>query len=69
MRVAFCPVCGSRLFGYPEASPDLVSVAVTSLDDPAAFRPQMNIFAASAPPWHALDPAIPTFPGMPGSGP
>ena len=69
VRVAFCPVCGSRLFGYPEASPDLVSVAATSLDDPTAFQPRMAIFAASAPPWHAPDPAIPAFPGMPDSSP
>ena len=32
-----------------------------SLDDPSMFRPQMNIWRRSAPPWRHLDPKLPSF--------
>jgi hypothetical protein len=57
----FCEHCGTPLFARNEAHPEFLPVKIGSLDDPAAFRPQANIWVCSAQPWHDLDPAIPRF--------
>jgi hypothetical protein len=62
---AFCPDCGSPLFLRVSARPDLVAIRAGSLDDPSLFRPEANIFTASAQPWDHLDPALPNFPRYP----
>lgn len=60
-RMAFCPNCGTRLFGLPDAAPQLATVSASSLDDPAQFEPKANIYTASAQHWAAMDPDIPCF--------
>lgn len=50
----FCPGCGCLLFGTPEVAPDLVTIYVGSLDDPAAFAPSAAIFTRHRPPWAQL---------------
>ena len=66
-RRGFCADCGSRLTGgqNPEGSSGIVGVTAGSLDDPALFRPQMDIFTAQAQPWAWMDPALPKFEQMP----
>jgi len=61
----FCPNCGSRLFSLLDAAPALMGIAAGSLDDPASYKPGMNIYTASAQPWTHMDPALPKFPKMP----
>jgi hypothetical protein len=61
----FCPVCGSSLSFHTSGWPDVLFLAAGSLDDPSLFKPQMVVFAASAPPWDHIDPTVPRFPGMP----
>jgi hypothetical protein len=61
----FCPNCGSRLFSLLEVAPALMGIAAGSLDDPASYKPGMNIYTASAQPWTHMDPALPKFPQMP----
>ena len=61
----FCPTCGSRLFSTLEAAPAIMGIAAGSLDDPAWYKPGMNIYTASAQPWTHMDPALPKFPKMP----
>ena len=65
---AFCPTCGSSLFGRPEGA-DLVFVHAVTLDDPSWFRPAVDIFTASAQPWDVMDPALPKFEKMPSRDP
>lgn len=60
-RMAFCPNCGTRLFGLPEVASHLATVCASSLDNPAQFEPTANIFTASAQHWAAMDPDIPAF--------
>ena len=62
---AFCPECGSRLFGQPGSRPDIVTIRVGSLDDPSAFRPNRDIFTASAQPWDYMNPDLPKAPKLP----
>jgi len=62
---AFCPDCGSRLFGLPGSRPDMVTIRAGSLDDPSAFRPNRDIFTASAQPWDYMNPDLPKAPKLP----
>jgi hypothetical protein len=64
----FCPECGARLFAYADVMPGLLMVQAGSLDNPSEFKPQMDIYTASAQPWDPMDPALPKFPGMPPAG-
>lgn len=54
----FCPACGSHVFAKSSARPQFTMVRVGTLHDPSSLRPQMNIWASSAPVWAHLDPAI-----------
>jgi len=68
----FCPECGSRITGgeFAEGDSPFVGLLASSLDDPTAFNPQMDIFVSDAQPWDQMDPAIPKFeqyPPLPGS--
>ena len=62
---AFCPECGSRLFGQPGSRPDIVTIRVGSLDDPSKFQPDRDIYVASAQPWDYMNPDLPKFPKLP----
>jgi hypothetical protein len=57
----FCPTCGSPIAGRLGARSDVVILQAASLDDPSMFSPQVNIWTRSAPPWHHLDPKLPSF--------
>lgn len=60
----FCEACGRPLFARNEKTPALLAVKVGSLDDPSDFRPQIEMWTASAQPWHVLDAACRTFPAI-----
>ena len=66
---AFCPNCGSQLFGRTTGMPDAMAITASSLDDPNAFHPAMDIFTARAQAWDRMDPALPKFKGMPPAEP
>jgi len=57
----FCFACGSPLFASSSAAVEYLALRASSLDDPSWFRPEANVWAASAQPWDYLDPAIPKF--------
>ena len=54
----FCPKCGAHLFAKASNRPDLRVVRAGNLDDPSSIQPSTNIWAASAPGWACLDPAL-----------
>jgi hypothetical protein len=56
---AFCPECGSRLFGG--ITDEGCGISASSLDDPTLFRPQFHIFISDAQPWDHMDPKLPKF--------
>lgn len=49
---SFCGRCGTHLYAVSEATPDLCSVKVGSLDEPARFKPRLQIWTSEAQPWH-----------------
>lgn len=61
----FCRRCGAPVFLRFAGMPALVAVPAGSLDDPDCFAPQVVTYAARAPAWDHLDPALPAFAGMP----
>ena len=65
VRRGFCSNCGSQLFAEGDGNPDIVVIKPASLDDPAWFQPQMDIFMEVAQPWDHLDPALPKLAKMP----
>jgi hypothetical protein len=57
----------ARLFGKPAASPDITDIMAGSLDDPSCYRPQADVYTASAQPWDYMNPDLPKFPKLPQS--
>ena len=60
VRQGFCNTCGA---GVANFSPEDQSFAVRvgSLDDPSWFKPMINFYLASAPPWAPVLKDIPYF--------
>jgi hypothetical protein len=65
----FCGRCGSPVYSTNSATPDVVYVRASSLDEPSRFVPQMIVYASRAPSWARLDPELATFAEMPPAGP
>ncbi len=61
----FCPECGARLFAHADALAGIFLVQASALDDPSLYKPQLDMYTASALPWDHMDPDLPKFPGMP----
>jgi hypothetical protein len=54
----FCPSCGTHLFAQSSGRPQFRVVRTGNLDEPSSVHPAMNVWAASAPGWACLDPAL-----------
>jgi len=52
---AFCPVCGTPVYLFFSASPELVAVHAASLDEPSRFAPQALTYTVRRLPWDAID--------------
>jgi hypothetical protein len=50
----FCPTCGAPVITTLERLPDIIGLAAASLDDPSLYKPSLDIFTASAQPWHEM---------------
>lgn len=61
----FCPNCGSQLFGKVELMPGLLAIRAGTLDDPALYKPALDLYTSRAPHWDAMDADLPKFAEMP----
>ncbi len=61
----FCSLCNSLVFGGELEKSDSFTIYAGTLDDRAAFRPTIAIFAANRPPWVPLPPDLKVFDGLP----
>jgi hypothetical protein len=68
VRRGFCPHCGSQMFSKSELMSALIGVRAGTLDDPANYKPQVNVYASQAPAWDCMDPALPKFAQLPPQG-
>ena len=59
ISAAFCPECGSRLFGGKSDFGQ--GIAAGTLDDPRLYKPQHEIWTSDAQPWDHMDPKLPKF--------
>jgi len=61
----FCPNCGSGVVNEVDVLPGVTIVLAGTLDDPAAFKPTMDVYWSSAQPWVHTSSERTRFPGMP----
>jgi hypothetical protein len=52
----FCPTCGSPVVLTLERMPDVFGLTAASLDNPAQYKPAMDIFTTSAHAWDHMAP-------------
>lgn len=55
IRRGFCACCGSTLTFRSISHPRYLTLAITSLDDPAQFQPTYHIYTESQVPWLTID--------------
>jgi hypothetical protein len=65
VRRAFCPRCGSPVYSESSGFPAVLVLRAGSLDEPERFRPGARVYAADAPGWDHMDPALRSFERMP----
>lgn len=58
---AFCPECGTNIYGINESRPDYLPISAGALDDNSDFKVMALSWVSTAKPWHTLDPNIPAF--------
>jgi hypothetical protein len=63
----FCPECGAPVYSTNTGFAGVLFLRASSLDDPAHFKPQMVVWASSAPAWDYVDPALPSHARAPGA--
>jgi len=65
MTRAFCPKCGSPVYGTSKNNPDGVMLRAGTLDDTSRFQPKAVLFTSSAADWDDVDGDLMSFEGMP----
>jgi hypothetical protein len=58
---AFCGRCGSPLYAYLQATPDVVRIRLGSLDTPFDGRAKAHTFVAEKACWHTIAGDLPQF--------
>lgn len=62
---AFCPTCGSPVYGTFAAMPDIFAIRAASLDDPSRYKPQIITYRVRGYDWDHIDSRLPAFEKMP----
>ena len=57
----FCADCGTRLTGGEGPGSTGIGMTASSLDDPSAFKPKIEMWVSDAQPWDRIDPTLPKF--------
>lgn len=69
VRRGFCPDCGTQLYSTNDATPGMVYIRASSLDEPDLIAPQLSVYAARAAAWDRPPGDLPAFAAMPPAGP
>ena len=59
---AFCSACGSPIFAYLTATPNLVRIRLGTLDTPLEKTAKAHTFVSEKAPWHVIGGDLPQFP-------
>ena len=62
----FCAKCGSPMFILADLVPELQGLWAASLDEPARFKPQVDVWVSRGQPWDAMSTALPKIAEAPG---
>ncbi len=57
----FCSLCGSSLLCQTDEEPNVVYLALGTLDDDPGCRPAYHIWVGSMAPWHTITDDLPRF--------
>ncbi len=58
----FCSTCGSPLYAYMSATPEVLRLRLGSLDTPFAKQPKAHTFVADKAAWEPISGDLPQFP-------
>ena len=61
----FCPTCGSQVYNTNTNMGGMRVIAMSTLDDPEMFKPQISVYTSSAISWDPPSPDLPKFEKMP----
>ncbi len=62
---AFCPSCGSPIYGRNTATPGFLTIPLGTFDEPTNLTAQVAVFARNRKPWDVIDEEIATFDAQP----
>ena len=61
----FCPSCGSPLYGRNTGMEGFITLSLGTMNDSAAFKPEVTVFARNCKPWDIVDESTETFDAQP----
>ncbi len=64
-RFAFCPKCGTTIFGNPPYAATLLSIRAGSLDDTSGLEPAIHGWTQSKQPWVIIPDGVKCFERQP----
>jgi hypothetical protein len=59
---AFCSNCGSPIYAYLTASPDVLRIRLGSLDTPFRKQPRAHTWVSDKAEWEPIEDSLPQFP-------
>jgi hypothetical protein len=59
---AFCSTCGSPVYAYLTATPDVLRIRLGSLDTPFLKQPKAHTFVSDKAAWEPIEGDLPQFP-------
>ena len=62
---AFCPTCGSPIFGKNSGMEGYLTITLGTVDDATEFEAQVVVFARNQNSWDIMDQNLPTFEAQP----
>ena len=65
----FCPECGTQLFAYSSARPQMRVVRIGAIDRPHGLKPLATIWTDEAPEWAVFPPELERHPRQPPAPP
>jgi hypothetical protein len=59
----FCATCGSPIYAFLAASPEILRIRLGTLDTPFTKQPKAHTFVSERAPWAPIEDTVPQFSG------